>query len=91
MQRTLSITVDGKKVVSKPFTFEDLRRIHEESLNPDSRSVFTAVEDAVDHMFEGTEATQEVLERETVLKGQMCLKVHEWYREDITKIMEKNG
>lgn len=84
MQNTLSITIGKEKIVSKPWDFEALCMVQENQLNPDIRGIGKTCGGAVDHLFEGTKATQEVLDANPTEKMKLCQKVWAWYIEDMT-------
>lgn len=61
MQDTLTFTVNEKKYISKPFDFETMCLIND---NLDGqKGVLSICRDAVDYMFEGTEATQDIINK----------------------------
>ena len=67
MQNTISVTIDGKKIVSKPFDFECMclvNDMHNSVMRLDGSSKagpLRLTKEAVSRMFEGTEVTDEVL------------------------------
>lgn len=62
MQYTLTFTVDKKKYISKPFDFEALCRVNDECVK-DNATILRCGYKAVEYMFEGTEATEDILKR----------------------------
>lgn len=89
MQRTLSITVDKKTIVSKPFDFETMCIINDAHNDESKKGPLNICRDAVDHMFEGTAATQEIINGLDVgVRSKLCLKVWEFYLEALST---KNG
>ena len=85
-QRVLTFTVNKKKYVSKPWDFEALCRVQEEQIKQETNSVGRICSNAVDYLFEGTEATQDILDAATAAKMSMCRKVWEWYLEDMSAV-----
>ncbi len=72
MQKVLSFTEGKKKYVSKPFDFEAMCLIQEIHVTRETDSIGRLCGGAVDHLFEGTEATQDVLDRNPAEKMQMA-------------------
>ncbi len=60
MQKTLTITVDKKKITSKPFDFEAMCLINDTHNDEKAKGPLSMCRDAVDYLFEGV-ATQEVI------------------------------
>lgn len=82
MQKVLTFESDKKKYVSKPFDFEAFRLTNEEHLKGERVGVASVTIEAVRYMFEGTEATDDVLMSLPVQKLiEMCGKVWTWYSE----------
>ena len=81
MQKVLSFTdtEEKKKYISKPFDFEAMCLIQEIHVTGKTDSIGRLCGGAVDHLFEGTEATQDVLDRNPVEKMKMCKQVWLWY------------
>ena len=85
MQKTLTFTVDKKKYVSKPFDFETMRRINEKHNDETLKGPLSYCEDSVNYMFEGTEATQNVINALPVsVRAQLCTKLWGFYVEALT-------
>lgn len=61
MQNTLTITVDKKKIISKPFDFEAMCIINDAHNDDTKNGPLNICRDAIDYMFEGTEATQDII------------------------------
>lgn len=61
MQHTLSFTVGDTKYVSRPFDFETMCVINDAHNDKEKRGPLNICRDAVDYIFEGTDATQEVI------------------------------
>lgn len=85
MQKVLSFTEGKKKYVSKPFDFEAMCLIQEIHVTRETDSIGRLCGGAVDHLFEGTEATQDVLDRNLAEKMQMCKQAWIWYIENMTR------
>ncbi|MCC8160122.1 MAG: hypothetical protein LIO53_02185 [Oscillospiraceae bacterium] len=62
MQKALEITVDKKKIISKPFDFEAMCIINDAHNDESKKGPLNMCRDAVDYMFEGTDATQSVID-----------------------------
>ncbi len=86
MQKTLSIKVNKKTIVSKPWDFRALCLVQDIHTAGKTNSVGMMCGDAVDYLFEGTEATQEILDANIVEKMVMCRKVWNWYLETMTAL-----
>ena len=85
MQRTLSITVDKKTIVSKPFDFEAMCIINDTHNGDEKRGPISICREAVDYMFEGTAATQEIINGLDVgVRSRLCLKVWDFYIEALS-------
>ncbi len=96
MQRVLTFTHGKKKYVSKPWNFEAFCRVSERHVQQDydgdgtpignkTNSVARIGSDTVDYLFEGTDATQDILDSCIAEKYRMCRQVFEWYLEDATR------
>lgn len=96
-QRVLSFTFNKKKYVSKTWDFEAFCRVQDMHLKkeydkdgnvigPYTDSIARIGSGAVDYLFEGTEATQDILDAAVVKKNVMCRKVFHWYLEDLNEI-----
>lgn len=90
MQRVLTFKVGNKKYISKPWDFEALCRVQEEHIKKETDSIGRIAGGAVDYLFEGTEATQDILNAATVEKMRMCREVFGWYLADMGAIAGKN-
>lgn len=85
MQRVLTFTVDKKKYTSKPFDFEAFRLTNENHADDTKKGAVTCGMDGVYHMFEGTEATNDILQKASIHDmANMCRTVWEWYVEELT-------
>ena len=86
MQKTLTFTLDKKKYVSKPFDFETVRLINENHVDENKKGILTCAIDGVYHMFEGTEATNDIIAKiDPADMVKMCNQVWSWYIEVIAK------
>lgn len=86
MQRVLTFTVNKKKYISKPWDFEALCRVQEIHTAKTTNSLGRLCGSAVDHLFEGTEATQDILDTAVADKMRMCREVWTWYLEDMNSL-----
>lgn len=84
MQKVLSFTHNKKKYVSKPWDFEAMCRVQEIHVARETDSIGRICGGAVDYLFEGTQATQDVLDASPAEKMRMCREVWAWYLEDMT-------
>ncbi len=91
MQHTLTFTVDKKKYVSKPFDFETMCIINDAHNDPNKRGPLNICRDAVDYMFEGTEATQDVIDALDVnTRTNLCVALWNMYIAALSGKSEKN-
>lgn len=82
MQHTLTFEKDKKKYVSKPFDFEAMCMINDAHAGEDKSGILSVCRDAVDYLFEGTEATQDIIDGMDVKDHvQMCLTAWNFYRD----------
>lgn len=87
MQKTLSFTLNKKKYVSRPFDFEAFCKVNEKHIAEGDRGIYRCTEEAVSYLFEGTEATDDVLKSaDTVDMAKMCKKVWDFYAEALEEI-----
>ncbi len=84
MQRVLSFTHNKKKYISKAWDFEAMCRVQEIHIKRETDSIGRICGSAVDYLFEGTQATQDILDASTAEKMRMCREVWNWYLEDMT-------
>ncbi len=89
MQTTLTFTHDKKKYVSKQFDFETACLIndrHAQNMSaeiPDKVGILRMCMDGVVHMFDGTEATQDVIDSLPVkTKAALCGTLFNIYMEE---------
>ena len=85
MQHTLSFTSGDTKYISRPFDFETMCIINDAHNNPEKRGPLNLCRDAVDYMFEGTQADQEVINSLPAgVRAELCVKLWEFYLEAVT-------
>lgn len=88
-QRVLTFTYNKKKYISKPYCFTAAVMIEEKMWARDENGQLKNVGknkvcgDAVDYLFEGTEATADILEAAVREKMRMCKEIHDWYMSDL--------
>lgn len=84
MQKVLSFTKDKKKYVSKTFDFETMCIIND-AHNSEKKGPINICREAVDYMFEGTEATQDVINSlEIGTRTRLCLELWNMYIEALS-------
>ena len=82
MQHTLTFEQDNKKYVSKPFDFEAMCMINDMINSEKEQGILSVCRGAVDYLFEGTEATQDIVDGMDVKEHvNMCLTLWEFYRD----------
>ena len=82
MQHTLTFTEKGKKYVSKPFDFKAMCIVNDAHNDESKHGPLNMCAAAVDYMFEGTEASEEVINALPVsTRAQLCTKVWDFYVE----------
>lgn len=80
MQHTLTFTKDKTKYVSKPFDFEAMCIINDAHNDDTKNGPLTICRDAVDYMFEGTEATQDIIDTLDISeRSKMCITLWGFY------------
>ena len=85
MQHTLTFTVDKKKYVSKPYDFEAMCIINDAHNDEKKKGPLNFCRDAVDYMFEGTEATQDVIDSLDIgERSKMCITLWGFYLDALT-------
>ncbi len=62
MQHTLTFVKDKVKYVSKPFDFEAMCIINDAHNDENKKGPLSICRDALDYMFEGTDATQDIID-----------------------------
>ena len=89
MQHVLSFKDGDIKYVSKPFDFEALCIINDVHLSKGAKGPLRICRDALDYMFEGTDATQEVIDAMDVgVRADLCMKLWGFYTEAISSKKE---
>lgn len=85
MQHTLSFIKDNKKYVSNVFDFETACLINDEHNSGRTKGPLSLCRGGVDHMFEGTEATQDVIDSlGPDERTRLCLELWDFYVEAIS-------
>lgn len=85
MQHTVTFTMDSKKYVSKPFDFETMCIINDAHNAGVKRGPLNICRDAVDYMFEGTEATQDIIESLPIEeRTRLCIELWAFYAEALS-------
>jgi hypothetical protein len=80
MQHTLTFTKDKKKYVSKPFDFEAMCIINDAHNDSGRKGPLNICRDAVDYMFEGTEATEDIISSLSAgERAKMCITLWGFY------------
>ena len=80
MQHTLTFKNGDKKYVSKPFDFETMCIINDAHNDETLKGPLNYCKKAVDYMFEGTEATQDIMDKlEVKTRSGLCLKLWGFY------------
>ena len=80
MQNILSFTQGKKKYVSKPFDFETMCIINDAHNDPDKKGPLNMCREAVEYMFEGTEATKDVIDALGLTEHTaLCLQLWQMY------------
>lgn len=89
MQNTLNFTLNKKKYVSKPFDFETMCIINDAHNDRLKKGPLNICRDAVDYMFEGTEATDDIIgSLDVSTRSELCLEAWKMYTE---ALMTKNA
>lgn len=84
MQHTLAFTHNKNKYISKPFDFETMCLLNDAHNNGDTKGPLSICRDGVDYMFEGTEATQDIIDAlEVSERSRLCLELWSFYAEAI--------
>ena len=74
MQHILTFVKDKIKYVSKPFDFEAMCIINDAHNDENKKGPLSICRDALDYMFEGTDATQDIIDSVDVNeRAKMCL------------------
>lgn len=87
MQKVLTLNIENKKVISKPWCFEALCLISD---NNDSESVsLKAYIEVVQYLFEGTEVTDDIILALPIQKLQeLTDTLNRWYMEDMMWLLQ---
>ena len=81
MQHTLTFTAGNKKYVSKPFDFETMCMVNDAN-SIEGKGMLSMCKDAVDYMFEGSDATQDIINGLCVSERcRLCREVWNFYVE----------
>lgn len=76
MQNVLTFKIGDAKYVSKPFDFETMCIINDAHNDGEMKGPLNICRDAVDYMFEGTDATQDIIDAlDAGERAAMCLKL----------------
>ena len=82
MQHTLTFEIKDKKYVSKPFDFETMCIINDAHNDSAKKGPLNICREALDYIFEGTEATQDIIDGLDVrIRSGLCLKLWGFYAE----------
>ena len=85
MQHTLTFKAEDKKYVSKPFDFETMCIINDAHNDDAKRGPLNICRGALDYMFEGTEATQDIIDKlDPKTRAGLCLKLWGFYVEALS-------
>ena len=80
MQHTLTFKKGDKKYVSKPFDFETMCIINDAHNDETRRGPLNICREAVDYMFEGTEATEDIIgSLEAAERAALCMMAWKLY------------
>lgn len=83
--------MNKKKIVSKPFDFEAMCLVNDAHNRGEKTGPLNICREAVDYMFEGTDATQDVINSLDVeVRTGLCLKVWNFYIEALSLSKSKN-
>ena len=85
MQHTLSFTKGDTKYISRPFDFETMCIINDAHNDATKHGPLNICREAVDYMFEGTDADQSVLDSlDAGVRARLCIRLWEFYIEAVT-------
>ncbi len=80
MQHTLTFKNGDRKYVSKPFDFETMCIVNDAHNDDNKRGPLNICRGALDYMFEGTEATQDIIDAlDPKTRAGLCLKIWGFY------------
>lgn len=88
MQRVLTFKSGKRNFISKPWDFEAMCRV-QEAVCDGVKGIGKTGGDAVDYLFEGTDATQDILNDAIIEKMIMCRTVTDWYYNDMAELKKK--
>lgn len=85
MQHILTFTKNNKKYISKPFDFETMCIINDAHNAGENKGPISICRSGVDYMFEGTEATEDIMNGlEVSERSRMCLELWGFYAEALS-------
>lgn len=85
MQHTLSFKIGDKNYVSKSFDFETMCIINDAHNDVTKRGPLNICREALDYIFEGTEATQDIINSLDVrIRSNLCLKLWGFYADALS-------
>lgn len=80
MQHTLTFNLGDTKYVSRPFDFETMCIINDAHNDKEKRGPLNICRDAVDYMFEGTDATQDIIDKlDAQTRTKLCISLWGFY------------
>lgn len=80
MQHTLTFNSGDTKYVSRPFDFETMCIINDAHNDKEKRGPLNICRDAVDYMFEGTDATQDIIDKlDARTRTKLCISLWGFY------------
>ncbi|MCI5605297.1 MAG: hypothetical protein MR413_06570 [Clostridia bacterium] len=80
MQHTLTFNSGDTKYVSRPFDFETMCIINDAHNDKEKRGPLNICRDAVDYMFEGTDATQDIIDKlDAQTRTKLCISLWGFY------------
>ena len=87
MQHTLTFKHDNKKYVSKPFDFEAMCIINDAHNDENKNGPLNICREAVDYMFEGTDATQDIIDAIDVgTHSRLCMELKRKSKKSINDV-----
>lgn len=85
MQHTLTFIHKKKKYVSRAFDFETMCIINDSHNSGADKGPLNICRDGVDYMFEGTEATQDIInELDASERSRLCIELWGFYAEALS-------
>lgn len=89
MQHTLTFNYNKKKYVSKAFDFETMCMVNDSHNIGESKGPLSICRNGVDYMFEGTEATQDIINAlPPQERSRLCLELWGFYVEALSSKKE---